>query len=125
MKYCLICNNWEGNGSVGSEGTEAVAKYYLPKSARGVFSGWIPICKICAKNIISGGYFEIVYLKEHSQEEELGNFRHKFVKKSLINEEDNKGIFDYMECVKCGKMIKRYLQDVATFDDEPFGCEFE
>ena len=64
MKFCLICNTLD-NGMDGDEGTEAVARYYLPKKGDPDYSrkqgntGWVPCCGDCAK--LMTNKFEVQY----------------------------------------------------------------
>lgn len=126
MKFCLVCNPFE-NGMSGDEGTEAVAKYYLPKkrepgySRRQANTGWIPCCRCCAE--LMGSQFEVQYFKTSSRDDITdiyeGPFEHEWHKVNLMTREDGT---DLWKCDKCGgEFIRR-----SVFDSYPIkGCNVE
>jgi hypothetical protein len=115
MKYCLLCNP-DDNGTRGEQGTNAVAKYYLPQGPNQISSGWIPVCLSCADSVKQ--YYTICnfdgtdYIFQDGEEEidiNSGPYKHDWGKTNLVTQEDSKGrFFDLMECSKCGGQTKRY-----------------
>lgn len=127
MKFCLICNPFD-NGMDGDEGTEAVARYYLPKKGEPGYSreqgnrGWVPCCKRCAELMVS--QFEVQYFSGYSSQDDIidiyeGPFEHDWHKVNLMTREDGT---DLWRCNKCGgEFIRR-----SVFDSYPSkGCKIE
>jgi hypothetical protein len=117
MKFCMLCNPW-GNGTRGDEGTEAVAKYYLPPHLSQNGSGWIPVCAGCTHVVRE---FEIVPLdhaKDHpcwaKQREDAeretamrsGPYDHDWRKDNLVTQPDGG---DFWKCEKCGLRVKFFM----------------
>jgi len=118
MKFCIICNPFD-NGMDGDEGTEAVAKYYLPYPGEEGYSeeqlnhGWIPCCRECV-NLCSTNYV-VEYLSGKKAILEpiidiySGPFGHDWHKVNLMTREDGT---DLWKCAKCdGEFIKKTLYD--------------
>ena len=117
LQYCLLCNPF-GNGTSGTDGTEAIGKYYLeniPGTDQHT-TGWHAVCEPCAKMAENQGY-EVLPLKDtedhpffegdDEMDEEVTHDceNPSWTKESLVTEKEG---FDWVKCDKCGLYAKRW-----------------
>ena len=126
--YCLQCNPYL-NGSHGKDGTEAVAKHYIPEydDTEQILTGWEGLCYECASQITHNSYVDLEPLPGHEDLDIFGDDNEEesathecqdptWTKLSLVTEE---GMFDWVECDECGIQAKRYNSnniDIIGFD---------
>lgn len=128
MSYCLLCNPFD-NGSSGSEGTEAIGKYYLP-NIRGQdqhTTGWHGVCEWCAKMVEGQGYVvePLPGSEDHQffQSDDDVDLKdacdsHDWHKESLVTESEG---YDIVRCTVCEIYGKRH--GLGSDSVEVFGWE--
>lgn len=118
--YCLRCNP-HLNGSHGKDGTEAVAKHYIPDvtESEQFITGWEGLCRDCAEKMKENsnvdlkplpGNEDLPLFKNETIQESSEEIVHEcsdpeWEKLSLVTEP---GGFDWMECKKCGIQGKKH-----------------
>lgn len=115
MSYCLLCNPF-GNGSSGTDGTEAIGKYYLPDypGEDQHSTGWHGVCEICADMVENQGFAveplpghedHDFFQPEPSPDMEDACDSHDWHKESLVTESEG---YDIVRCTACDIFGKRH-----------------
>jgi hypothetical protein len=113
LQYCLRCNP-HLNGSLGRDGTEAIAKHRIPdqEGIEQALTGVEPLCEQCTRNLQGNPHIDLEPITEKGEEllEDDEDVVHKckepdWYKLSLVTES---GGFDWVECKGCGMQAKRY-----------------
>lgn len=122
MQYCLLCNPF-GNGTSGSEGTEAIGKYYvenIPGEDQHT-TGWHGVCEMCAKMVMNQGY-EVTPLDGYEDHPVFADIEEdvehecddpSWTKASLVTESEG---FDWVQCDDCGIYGKRWGLTTDTIE---------
>ena len=118
FEYCLRCNP-HLNGVDGKDGTEAIAKHYVPDKT-GVEqyrTGWEGLCRDCVLTIKENDETTIKPLPGYEDHDVMSDIMEEdkevahecpdpsWRKLSLVTENE---MFDWVECEDCGIQAKRY-----------------